>query len=97
MPNGHGGMPGPAKVAAFQRKVGGHQHFVPGGWLQDGAIVTDAKPHSTAARTGRAFTDRADQREFTRGRHASTSIQRREQQNTYTTVTQWQAPPGLLL
>ncbi len=43
MADGGGAMPVAAKVAIFEREVGGDEEFVAGGWFEDGAVVADAE------------------------------------------------------
>ena len=63
--DGGRGVPGAAKVAAFEAEVGGDEEFVAGRRGEDGAVVADAEADG-AGGCG-AGTDALDEEEFTGG------------------------------
>ena len=59
MPDGFGWVPFPSEMDPFQAEIGRDEHFVSGGNLKDGAVISDACGH--ASPSGNSGPDTGDQ------------------------------------
>ena len=83
MADGGGGVQVAAEVTSFKGEVGGDEDLGAGGWLEDGAVVTDSQGEAaTMSPAAEGLADVLDEVEFPRDPGGLASESHRWEQDT---------------